>query len=176
MRGGPIHLVQCKFDLSVYRIHSKRIIGWKDGALILEGAPGEDVQAYGGSWKTTHYDITYWWFDRWFSVYEFYDSRGQFEFFYVNIQQPSKLEGDTIQLVDLDLDLLVKHDLSWELLDEDEFQLHRLEYSYPPELLTQVRLTIDDVQTRIKGLDFPFRRQIGSFSEERQKILGLVEC
>lgn len=176
MRGDLVRLVQFKFDHSVYRVHSKMVMGWKDGVLILEGAPGEKVQAQGGNWKTTHYDITYCWFDRWFSIFEFYDPKGHFEFFYVNIQEPARLEAGNLQLVDLDLDLLVKPDLSWELLDEDEFVSHRLRYSYPPELVAQVARTIADVQARIMQLDFPFRRQKGSFFEERQKILALLDA
>lgn len=173
-RGDTIQVVQSKFNHPVYRSIPKRILGWLDDAFVLEGAPGQRVDAQTGNWTTSHHDIAFNWFDKWFSVIEYYTPAGAFDFFYVNVQEPARWEGDTLQVVDLDLDLWVKPDLTWELLDVDEFQAHCLEYSYPPGLVAQVNSTITELQRRIERQDFPFRRGVKTFFEEREKLLELM--
>jgi protein associated with RNAse G/E len=44
-----------------------------------------------------------------------------------------------VRLVDLDFDVIVWRDRSVELVDEDEFEQHRVELGYPDELVAAAR-------------------------------------
>jgi protein associated with RNAse G/E len=55
---------------------------------------------------------------------------------YCDITTPARWRGDTVHLVDLDLDVVRRRDSGQvELRDEDEFADHRLKFGYPIEVV-----------------------------------------
>lgn len=61
--------------------------------------------------------------DRWYNVLAIFDGEhDRFKAWYCNITRPASFDGDHIYYDDLALDLLVYADLTWEILDEDEFE------------------------------------------------------
>lgn len=50
---------------------------------------------------------------------------------YVNINTPVERDGDRLVCVDLDLDVIRFTDERVELVDRDEFELHKTTYGYP---------------------------------------------
>jgi uncharacterized protein len=57
---------------------------------------------------------------------------------YCDITTPARWEGDTVHIVDLDLDVVRRRDSGLvELRDEDEFAVHRESFGYPPELVAE---------------------------------------
>jgi protein associated with RNAse G/E len=55
---------------------------------------------------------------------------------YANVSLPARLEGDTVHWVDLDLDI-VTTDRGPVLVDEDEFEEHRVRFGYPDDLVAR---------------------------------------
>ncbi|MFI5493233.1 DUF402 domain-containing protein [Actinoplanes sp. NPDC051859] len=59
---------------------------------------------------------------------------------YCDIATPARWEGDTVHIVDLDLDVSRRRDSGLiELRDEDEFEEHRVQFGYPDEVVTEAR-------------------------------------
>ena len=59
---------------------------------------------------------------------------------YCDITTPARWEGDTVHIVDLDLDVSRRRDSGLvELRDEDEFAEHRVSFGYPDELVGQAQ-------------------------------------
>jgi len=59
---------------------------------------------------------------------------------YCDITTPARWEGDTVHIVDLDLDVSRRRDSGLiELRDEDEFEVHRLQFGYTDEMVTEAR-------------------------------------
>jgi protein associated with RNAse G/E len=54
---------------------------------------------------------------------------------YVNINTPAVWERDRIVSIDLDLDVVRWSNGLVEIVDRDEFELHRVKYGYPIELI-----------------------------------------
>jgi hypothetical protein len=55
---------------------------------------------------------------------------------YCDITTPARWEGDTVHIVDLDLDVVRRRDSGLvELRDEDEFAVHRESFGYPADLV-----------------------------------------
>ena len=98
----------------------------------------------------------YFWTDRWYSVFRFGAKGGQLLNFYCNVNTPARLEDGTLYFTDLDIDVLVKPDLSYSILDEDEFERHAELYSYPPEYRTRARAALDELISLVEGRKFPF--------------------
>ena len=61
---------------------------------------------------------------------------------YCDITSPARWDGDTVDLVDLDLDVVRRRGSGRvELRDEDEFAAHRVSFGYPDDLVTSARRT-----------------------------------
>ena len=69
---------------------------------------------------------------------------------------PPTLEASQINYVDLDLDVAVRPDGCIELLDQDEFDLHRLKYGYPADVIQQAERAAGQVAEMARRGSFPF--------------------
>jgi protein associated with RNAse G/E len=59
---------------------------------------------------------------------------------YCDMATPARWEGDTVHIVDLDLDVVRRRATgAVELLDEDEFDEHRVRFGYPDEVVAEAR-------------------------------------
>ncbi len=57
---------------------------------------------------------------------------------YCDITTPARWEGDTVHIVDLDLDVVRRRESGLvELRDEDEFAVHRESFGYPEDLVAE---------------------------------------
>lgn len=99
----------------------------------------------------------YFWTDRWYSVFRFGSpTNGDLLNFYCNVNTPARLEDGTLTFTDLDMDVLVRPDLSYSILDEDEFERHAESYSYPPEYRVRARGALDELVSLVESRKFPF--------------------
>jgi len=90
-----------------------------------------------------------WWVAR-------YPETGRFEV-YVDIAAPATWDGDRVEIVDLDLDVVRwREDRRVEVLDVDEFEEHRVRYGYPPDVVAHARAAADDIVSRVSAGDEPF--------------------
>lgn len=59
---------------------------------------------------------------------------------YCDMATPARWQGDTVHIVDLDLDVVRRRDTGLiELLDEDEFDEHRQRFGYPDDVVAAAR-------------------------------------
>jgi uncharacterized protein len=96
----------------------------------------------------------------WFNVFRFHEPEGDFKFYYCNINMPPKFENNVLDYVDLDLDVLVRKDLSFVILDEDEFAENSKLFGYSAELKLQVETTLNELLLNITQRQFPFDSKI----------------
>ena len=100
--------------------------------------------------------VEYYWLDRWFNVLRFLNDDGSTRFFYCNVTTPPKIEGALLTYVDLDIDVLALPDLSYEVLDLDEFDRNVSLYGYPQEIQIRSRAAVDELTSMIEARAFPF--------------------
>ncbi|HLM59782.1 MAG TPA: hypothetical protein VK308_03150, partial [Pyrinomonadaceae bacterium] len=58
--------------------------------------------------------------------------------------------------IDLDIDLFVLKDFSYQILDLEEFEENARKYSYSDELRKKVRESLSEVISLINKREFPF--------------------
>ena len=76
---------------------------------------------------------------------------------YVDICTPPEWRGeDRVEAFDLDLDVAVEPDGAISVLDEEEFDEHRVRSSYPDELVAGARAATEYVQRSIENRHGPF--------------------
>lgn len=98
----------------------------------------------------------YYWKDKWFNVFRFHEPEGDLRNYYCNVNQPPVMEEGTLDYVDLDIDLLIWRDFSYEVLDLEEFDANILKYRYSVELQDRAYSSLGDLLGMIENRDFPF--------------------
>ncbi len=77
---------------------------------------------------------------------------------YVNVNSSPVWTGDHVDIIDLDFDLLRMRDGSVNILDEDEFEQHRLEFAYPAEIVAEAQRGLAVLTETVGRPDEPFDR------------------
>jgi protein associated with RNAse G/E len=79
--------------------------------------------------------------------------------YYCNVcLPPERAAPDVWAYVDLDLDVLVAPDLSWEVRDREEFAINARRFAYPPEVMERAEAGLADLLAAIRTRRGPFAR------------------
>ena len=151
-------MVVCKFDGAEHRRWSARLIEKVDSLIVLDAKFEEHIEHNLlrtipiGTLSTEYY-----WLDRWYNVFRFRDADLNLKRFYCNINMPPRFDGQTLTYVDLDIDVLVEPDLSYRVLDLEDFQENARQYNYPVEIQTGAHRALDELIGLIETRAFPFK-------------------
>jgi len=75
----------------------------------------------------------------------------------VDITTPPIWDGDTVSMVDLDLDVVQTLDGPVLVVDEDEFGKNQVSYWYPQDMITSARTSCDEIAAAMHRRDEPYR-------------------
>ena len=119
-----------------------------DGPLIVVDAVFDEEVKHDllGTIASGTISKEYYWLDRWYNVFCFNDR------FYCNVTLPPEFKDSVLSYVDLDIDVLVETDLSYRILDVEDFEAS----SYPLEIDQNARQAVADLIEQIKTRSFPF--------------------
>jgi protein associated with RNAse G/E len=155
----PIIVRVLKYDGVEYRRWHARIARREGSLIALDAAFEFDVQHHllGDIPRGTR-TIEYYWLDRWYNVFQFLETDGSTRLYYCNINMPPTLAGGVLSYIDLDIDVLVQPDWSYEVLDKDEFEQNAEAFGYPPETVTAAHAAVRELVNLIETRHFPFSR------------------
>jgi len=92
--------------------------------------------------------------DRWYNVFAVYDgTNGRLKGWYCNITRPARINGDQVSAEDLALDLIVRPDGSWTVVDELEFEAQALSAADRANALT----ALAELKGLAQAAEGPFR-------------------
>ncbi|WP_077625244.1 nucleoside tri-diphosphate phosphatase [Sediminibacillus massiliensis] len=97
------------------------VIGANDKTLVTESD--------GRTWVTREPAICYFHSKYWFNVIGMLRTDGIY--YYCNISSPFVYDEEALKYIDYDLDIKVYPDMTFTLLDEDEYEQHKKEMNYP---------------------------------------------
>jgi len=146
-----------KYDGSDHREWSG-VLSRRDGSLLqLEAAFSTDVshESIGQIRRGTRL-VEYYWLDRWYNIFRFLHPDGSTRLFYCNVTTPPILEKQVLTYVDLDIDILVLPDFSYDILDADEFEANAGRYAYGEEIKLRSEESVDKLTAMIASREFPF--------------------
>jgi len=98
----------------------------------------------------------YYWLNRWYNIFRFRDADLNLMRFYCNINMPPRFDGESLTYVDLDIDVLVEPDLSYRVLDLEDFEHNARHYNYPPNVKHEARRAVDELVGMIQTRAFHF--------------------
>ena len=125
---------------------SKEIIGGNDRTLVKE--------ATGRTWTTKEPAICYFHNKKWFNVIGMVREDGIH--YYCNLGTPFVWDGEALKYIDYDLDVRVYPDMTYHILDEDEYEQHKKEMDYPAQIDAQLQYTLEELQSWIHQRKGPF--------------------
>ncbi len=150
--NSRIHLLK-ESRLNLLRLHK-----------LLVDIERENFENLNGKITSGHYlnllvndsSFEFYWLNRWYNVFRFHEPDGNLRNFYCNINLPFKFAGNILDYVDLDIDILVWKDFSYQILDSDEFLENAKRFSYSDEMRKKVRAARDELISLIETRTFPF--------------------
>jgi uncharacterized protein len=154
---GPITVNSRKYDLTIRRSWECELIRREDQLLVLKGVfETEVVHPELGRIGAGTISHEFFWFDRWCNIFRFEEPDGSLRNYYGNICMPPTFDGNTLDYVDLDIDIVVWPDQTRQILDEEEFAENAIRWCYPKSVLAGVKDGINKLETMIVNHHFPF--------------------
>lgn len=149
-----------KYDRALHKSWRARVARREGALLVLDAEFAETIHhPLLGTIERGTISEEYYWLDRPYNVFRFSTAAGGLRNFYCNINQLPVFDGEALSYVDLDIDVLVAPDLSYRILDEDEFAANALRYAYPLSLQTMAKRALAELIDLIERGGFPFGEQ-----------------
>ena len=153
-----IRVEKSKYDGTIQAAWKSELLDHA-GSLLRSVVPGGslvyvlDRSRWVESGKTTR-AVELYFEDRWYNVWHFPDDPTHL--WYCNVALPASFDGKTLRWVDLDIDIRCYRDGVPEVLDEDEFEQHRVELGYPAEIVEGALAARDEALRLARERAFPF--------------------
>lgn len=151
----------CKYDGQIHRRWRGRVIERRGPLIVLDAVFDKEIRhPLLGIISPGTLSTEYYWTDRWYSVFRFCEPTGELRNYYCNVNSPPRIEAGLLSFTDLDIDVLVAPDFSYQILDEDEFAVNSKHYQYPTALRTCVHQAVAELISLIQGRRFPFEVEL----------------
>jgi len=125
--------------------------------LVLDGKFDADIEHdLLGTIVSGTQSLEYYWLDRWYNVFRFSRPNGELRNYYCNVNVPPSFDGKILSYVDLDLDILVAPDFSFQILDAQDFERNAEVYGYDDEIRANAQRALDELVAMIDKRSFPF--------------------
>jgi protein associated with RNAse G/E len=146
-----------KYDGSEHRSWPAQVLRQEGPLIVLDAKfPEEIVHDLLGTIASGTHSLEYYWLDRWYNVFRFAQPNGELRNYYCNVNVPPTFDGKSLSYVDLDLDILVEPDFSYQILDVEDFGRNAKLYGYPDEVQSNAKRAVDDLVNLIETRGFPF--------------------
>jgi hypothetical protein len=146
-----------KYDSTEYRRWKGVLAGKETSLIVLDAEFDVDVTHHllGEIQRGTR-TIEFYWLDRWYNVFQFLNDDEKTRLYYCNVNTPPVLEDNVLTYIDLDIDILVQPDFSYQVLDLAEFERNAEHYGYSKDVRTRAHAAVDEVVSMIETRQFPF--------------------
>ena len=125
--------------------------------LVVDALFDQEIEhAWLGTISVGTVSTEYYWLDKWYNIFRFSEPTGKLRSYYCNVNAPPTFEDQILSYVDLDIDVLVNPDLSYQILDLDDFEQNAGIYGYPAEIQNNARRAVVELIRMIEARSFPF--------------------
>lgn len=158
--GKEVIINSRKFDGRIHRNWKAKLCKIENSLLMLVGEFEKEVSHPDlGVIRRGTVSYEYYWLDRCYNVFRFHEPGGELRNFYCNINLPPKFANGVLDYIDLDIDLFVRKDFSYQVLDSEEFEENARKYFYSNELRRSVQNNLSELITLVENKSFPFNEK-----------------
>lgn len=155
--GSYIEIKSLKHDHSFHRHWDRTMVVHVSDAVLIGGNENVKVtESDGREWRTREPALCIFGRRQWFNTIAMIRDEGVF--FYCNIGSPFTYKKGLLTYVDYDLDVKVFPNLSYVLLDEEEFKEHRQSMNYPKKVLREIDRGLKELTSWIENREGPFQK------------------
>ncbi|MCL1948678.1 MAG: DUF402 domain-containing protein [Turicibacter sp.] len=153
--GQTVEIHSYKHNTKIHRIWNEMmvleaseevIIGSNHKTLVME--------ADGRTWYTREPAVWYFYGKYWFNVLCMLRKDGIY--YYCNLSSPCIYDEKALKYIDYDLDIKIFPDMSYKILDEDEYKKHVREMRYSSEVQDIIKSQLDVLLEMISKRKGPF--------------------
>jgi protein associated with RNAse G/E len=153
--GEKIQIHSYKHNGFIHRIWEETTVLKGTQSLVIGGNDRTLVtEADGRTWITREPAICYFHGSQWFNIIGMLRHDGIY--YYCNLSSPFAYDEEALKYIDYDLDIKVYPDMTYVLLDEDEYAKHRRLMSYPDVIDTILRRNVECLTQWIHQRKGPF--------------------
>ena len=154
-----------KHDRTEYRRWNATVSHHEGDLIVLHAEFDVDVshEILGEIKKRTR-TVEYYWLNRWYNVFCFLNKDGSTRLWYCNINTPPEFKDRVLTYVDLDIDIVVRADFSFQVVDMDEFETNARRYGYSDEEKRKAQKAVDELISMIETRQFTFLLEASSAS------------
>ncbi|MCM3869906.1 MAG: DUF402 domain-containing protein [Pyrinomonadaceae bacterium] len=146
-----------KYDGSQHRTWQATLLRQEGPLLVLDGTFDEEIKHdLLGTIASGTRSLEYYWLDRWYNIFRFAEPTGELRSYYCNVNVPPAFDGQVLSYVDLDMDILVEPDLSYRIVDLEDFKENAERFGYSEDVQTNARQGLERLVELIESRSFPF--------------------
>lgn len=146
-----------KYDGSEHRSWNAQLLRQEGSLLVLDGTFAKEIKhELLGTIASGTKSIEYYWLDRWYNVFRFAEPTGELRSYYCNVNVPPAFDGQVLSYVDLDIDILVEPDLSYRIVDLEDFEQNAERFGYSEDVQREARQGLERLVQLIEARAFPF--------------------
>ena len=153
--GETIQIHSYKHNGRIHRVWQETMV-LKGTKNIVIGANERTlvIESDGRTWITREPSICYFHAEYWFNIICMLREDGVY--YYINKSSPSVYNNGMLKYFDYDLDVKVFPDMTYTILDEDEYEQHKKEMNYPEEIDGILDRNVEKLISWIKQRKGPF--------------------
>ena len=153
--GETIQIHSYKHNGKIHRVWQETMV-LKGTRNIVIGANERTVvtESDGRTWLTREPSICYFHAEHWFNIICMLREDGVY--YYCNISSPFIYDNQSLKYIDYDLDVKVFPDMTYTILDEDEFEDHKKQMDYPEAIDLILHRNVEKLISWIKQRKGPF--------------------
>lgn len=153
--GTRTQIHSYKHNGTLHRIwKSNLILKSTETTIILANDKTKVIESDGQAWVTREPAISYFHSKFWFNVIGMIRSDGIY--YYCNIGTPFVCDSEALKYIDYDLDVKVYPDMTFNILDEDEYKEHKAQMGYPAVIDRILHRNLDELIVWIRQRQGPF--------------------
>lgn len=155
VEGETVQIHSYKHNGRIHRVWQETMV-LKGTKNIVIGANERTLvtESDGRTWLTREPSICYFHAEHWFNIICMLRDDGVY--YYCNLSSPFVFDNNAIKYIDYDLDIKVFPDMSYALLDEDEYEIHRKSMGYPDVVDQILKRNVDKLISWIRQKRGPF--------------------
>lgn len=123
------------------------LIGVNDGTMVVE--------ANNKQWQTKERALFYFHKQFWFNVVYIMDDKNPY--YYCNISSPFTYRNNVLSYIDYDLDVIIDKNFSYQLLDEEEFELNKQLMDYSETVQRKIKENTMALKRWVENREGPFQ-------------------
>ena len=153
--GERIQIQSYKHNGNIHRIwEDTTVLKATQSLIIVANDRVRVTESDGRSWITREPAVCYFHSQAWYNVIGMLREDGVY--YYCNLSSPFVYDQEALKYIDYDLDIKVYPDMTFQLLDEDEYERHSKEMNYPDAIDRILKRNVNELISLIRQQKCPF--------------------